>query len=68
MDARELYQDGAMILTAQDIAAKARVQVMTVYGWFRQGKLDGIKVGRTWQTTEDRYFAFLNRSEVVASD
>lgn len=55
----------APLLTPAQVARRVQVTEHTVYGWLRQGRLRGVKLGRLWRVSGDDLEAFLrgNRGE-----
>lgn len=50
---------GITLYTTKDIAEQMGVSELTVRAWFREGKIRGRKIGRTWTTTQENLRAFL---------
>lgn len=51
-------------LTTEEIAAELRIDVSTVRGWLRSGKLRSIRAGRQYRILRSDYEAFLKTREV----
>lgn len=49
------------VLTVEDIAEYLKLRPITVRQMFRNGKLRGFKVGKSWRTTETIFFEDVNR-------
>ena len=41
------------LLTPEEVAERLRLSVITVKKWLRQGKLQGVKVGKLWRVPEE---------------
>jgi len=48
-------------LTVEDIAEYLKIKPLTVRQMFRNGKLRGFKLGKSWRTTESLFIEDLNR-------
>ena len=48
--------------TAQELADKLRVNVMTIYRYIKAGKLNAYKIGKEFRIGENEFKGFLNRS------
>ena len=55
-------------MTAEEIAAKLRVDISTVRRLIRSGKLPSIRVGRQYRIERTAYEAFLKTREVPQRD
>ena len=51
-------------LTAEEIAAKLRVDITTVRRWLAAGQLPSIRVGRQYRVEQSVFEAFLKSREV----
>lgn len=51
-------------LTAEEIAAKLRVDITTVRRWLAAGELPSIRVGRQYRVEQSAFEAFLKSREV----
>ncbi len=47
------------LLTLEDVAERLMVQVPTVRGWLRTGRMRGVKAGRLWRVPEGEVDGFL---------
>lgn len=50
---------GGDFYTAQDLADKLRVNVMTIYRYIRAGKLKAYKIGKEYRIDDAEFSAFL---------
>jgi putative molybdopterin biosynthesis protein len=50
---KELY-------TAQEIADKLRVNIMTIYRYIESGKVKAYKIGKEFRISEEEFNRFLN--------
>lgn len=50
---------GGDFYTAQDLADKLRVNVMTIYRYIRAGRLKAYKIGKEYRINEAEFSAFL---------
>jgi len=55
-------------LTAEEIAAKLRVDITTVRRWLAAGALPSIRVGRQYRVEQSAFEAFLKSREVPRQD
>jgi len=46
--------------TAQELADKLRVNIMTIYRYIKAGKLKAYKIGKDFRIEADEFAAFLN--------
>jgi len=46
--------------TAQDLADKLQVNVMTIYRYIRSGKLKAYKIGKEYRIDDAEFLAFLD--------
>jgi excisionase family DNA binding protein len=53
MDKQEFY-------TAQELADKLRVNIMTIYRYIKSGKLPAYKIGKEFRIEEKVFATFLN--------
>lgn len=56
MEEKEFY-------TAQELADKLRLNVMTIYRYIDAGKLKAYKLGKEFRIDKSEYTSFLNRSK-----
>ena len=58
------------LLTPEQVAGILQVHVLTVYGYIRQGKLDAIRLGRTYRIVPKDLELFIksNRIKKLTSD
>lgn len=56
MEEKEFY-------TAQELADKLRLNVMTIYRYIDAGKLKAYKLGKEFRIDKSEYTNFLNRSK-----
>jgi excisionase family DNA binding protein len=47
------------LLTPEQVAGRLQVTPRTIYDWLRQGRLQGIKIGRLWRVRPGDLHAFL---------
>ncbi|MGE4094672.1 MAG: helix-turn-helix domain-containing protein [Candidatus Binatia bacterium] len=47
------------ILTVPQAAEQLQVSERTVYGWLREGKIPGRKIGKVWRISADAIVDFL---------
>ena len=52
--------------TAKQIAEKLGLHPRTVLTFFKQGKIPGLKIGRTWKATEADIDAYLEQQREAA--
>jgi excisionase family DNA binding protein len=57
MDNKEFY-------TAQELADKLRVNIMTIYRYIKAGKLEVYKIGKEFRIDKDEFNNFLKKSKV----
>ena len=50
--------------TAQDIADKLQVNVMTIYRYIRAGKLKAYKFGKEYRINDTEFSAFLEAASI----
>jgi len=50
--------------TAQELADKLRVNIMTIYRYIKAGKLKAYKFGKEFRIQKDDYEKFINKSIV----
>lgn len=55
------------ILTVPQAAEQLQVSERTVYGWLRDGKLPGRKIGKVWRLSADAVVDFL-RGDVLVNE
>jgi len=53
------------ILTVPQAAERLQVSERTVYGWLRDGKLPGRKIGKVWRLSDDAIVDFLRGDVIV---
>jgi excisionase family DNA binding protein len=51
------------LLTPADVAEQLQVEVSTVQGWLRTGRLKGIKLGRYWRIRPEAVEELLAEAE-----
>jgi len=47
--------------TAQELAEKLRVNIMTIYRYIKKGKVKAYKIGKEFRIDEKEYNKFLNK-------
>ena len=47
--------------TAQELAEKLRVNIMTIYRYIKSGKLKAYKIGKEFRIDKDEFNNFLNK-------
>jgi excisionase family DNA binding protein len=57
MDQKEFY-------TAQDLAIKLQVNIMTIYRYIRAKKLKAYKIGKEFRIEKEDFQNFLNQAKV----
>ena len=57
MDQKEFY-------TAQELAEKLRVNVMTIYRYIKAGKLKAYKIGKEFRIDEKEVARFLKSTQI----
>lgn len=57
MDKREFY-------TAQELADKLRVNIMTIYRYIKAGKLNAYKIGKEFRIDKKEFERLLQNSKV----
>jgi len=50
--------------TAQEVADKLRVNVMTIYRYIKSGKLEAYKIGKDFRIKESEYQKFINSMKI----
>ena len=50
--------------TAQELADKLRVNVMTIYRYIDKGKLKAYKLGKEFRIDKDEFDSFLRKSKI----
>jgi excisionase family DNA binding protein len=55
------------LLTPEQVAGILQVHVLTVYGYIRQGKLDAIRLGRTYRIVPKDLELFIESNRVAKS-
>ena len=53
--------------TAQELADKLRVNVMTIYRYINSGKLQAYKIGKEFRIDKSEFNSFLNRKKYDAT-
>ncbi len=48
--------------TADELAQKLRVNIMTIYRYIKAGKLDAYKIGKEFRIKEKEFTKFLDKS------
>lgn len=56
MDKQEFY-------TAQELADKLRVNIMTIYRYIKAGKLKSYKIGKEFRIDKKEFDSFLNKAK-----
>jgi putative molybdopterin biosynthesis protein len=51
--------------TAEELADKLRVNVMTIYRYIKAGKLEAYKIGKEFRIAEKDYEKFIRASKTV---
>ena len=54
MNKKEFY-------TAQELADKLRVNIMTIYRYIKAGKLQAYKIGKEFRIDKEEFYNFLNK-------
>jgi len=54
MDKKEFY-------TAEELAEKIRVNIMTIYRYIKAGKLKAYKIGKEFRIDKEEFNKFLNK-------
>lgn len=49
--------------TAQEIADRLRVNIMTIYRYIKSGKIKAHKIGKDFRIEESEFKKFLNRTK-----
>jgi putative molybdopterin biosynthesis protein len=49
--------------TAQELAEKLRVNIMTIYRYIKKGKVKAYKIGKEFRIDEKEYNKFLNKAK-----
>ena len=57
MENKEFY-------TAQELADKLRVNVMTIYRYIKAGRLEAYKIGKEFRIDEKEFKNFLNKTKL----
>lgn len=55
------------LLTPEQVAGILQVHVLTVYGYIRQGKLDAVRLGRTYRIVPKDLELFIESNRVAKS-
>jgi len=56
MNKKEFY-------TAQELAEKLRVNIMTIYRYIKAGKLKAYKIGKEFRIEKDEFQGFLDKTK-----
>ncbi|EKE11106.1 MAG: hypothetical protein ACD_15C00137G0003 [uncultured bacterium] len=68
MSATSIYQNKTMnekeFYTAQELAEKLRVNIMTIYRYIKAGKLKAYKIGKEFRIDRKEFDSFLSNSEI----
>ena len=59
-------KDNKKLLTPEEIAEMLQIHVLTVYGYIRRGKLDAVRLGRSYRVSHEdiRLFLESNRTKI----
>jgi excisionase family DNA binding protein len=52
------------LLTPEQVAGILQVHILTIYGYIRQGKLDAIRLGRSYRITPEDLTQFIESNRV----
>jgi len=52
------------LLTPEQVAGILQVHVLTIYGYIRQGKLDAIRLGRSYRITPQDLAHFIESNRI----
>lgn len=58
---KEKYMPKEKVLTVEDISEFLKLKPLTIRQMFRNGKLRGFKIGKSWRTTETLFVEDLNK-------
>ena len=50
--------------TAQELAEKLRVNIMTIYRYIKAGKLKSYKIGKEFRVDKKEFQRFLNKTKI----
>ena len=50
--------------TAQELAEKLRVNIMTIYRYIKAGKLKAYKIGKEFRIDKKEFQRFLNKTKI----
>ena len=56
---------GKEFYTAQDLAEKLGVNIMTIYRYIKAGKLKAYKIGKEFRIEKEEFNAFLERVKTM---
>ena len=49
--------------TAQELADKLKVNIMTIYRYIKAGKLKAYKIGKEYRIGRDVFYSFIDKSK-----
>jgi excisionase family DNA binding protein len=52
------------LLTPEQVAEILQVHVLTIYGYIRQGKLDAVRLGRSYRITLSDFTHFIEANRI----
>jgi len=55
------------LLTPEDVATRLKLAKNTVYIWLREGRLPGIRMGRTWRVRAEDLDAFVDAGTATSA-
>ena len=57
MDKKEFY-------TAEELAKKLRVNIMTIYRYIKAGRIKAYKIGKEFRIDKNEFDRFLNKAKI----
>lgn len=67
MDIRQTLRDYPNMLGVPEVAQLLGIEPNTLYIWLRNGKLPGIKVGKSWRILKEDVIALLESHKTGSS-
>lgn len=56
------------LLTPEQVAGILQIHVLTVYSYIRRGKLDAVRLGRSYRITHEDLEAFIESNRINKSE
>ena len=61
---RHYIKNNDNLLTPQQVAAILQVHVLTIYGYIRRGKLDAVRLGRSYRVIPNDLTRFIESNRI----